>query len=458
MKLIFAIYNVDFAKQLKGNMEADGQAQIIDIVSSEEDLINMIARNPTVSGVLISTDIATKLGNRNLELLVDILLVAREKFPSIVFSVLSSERQGHPVHAELVDMGIYNIFVKDAAKLSIPLLLHSFLEPASFSSVMRHRMVDDSIPWRRSFNRQTTVRVDFRESESIPEAEMEEKKTEVIQPAQLDEKVKKKFHWSESGRDKSKPSVKMEQPQEFIKEWFDDESRVITNDPIIGTVVIALGSVAPHLGTTHTAISIASALKKKGHMVALVEANASQDFDRIHSLFEGENRPILSEPSFEMNGIEHFKYRGEDSMQELYAIYEFLVLDLGNLDLMEFEKEFKRAHVRGVLCSGHEWKFHWIEEFRRKHFNENDIFYLVPHGEPSVVKDLQERIPEVTVLSIPTHTDPYKPSRDAEMFTESLLSGFIKGYGKKFTKSALIGTSVISITLTLIVISAFLIL
>ena len=434
-------------------MEADDAAQIIDIVSSEEDLINVIAKNQDADGVLISTDIATKLGNKNLELFVDTLLAAREKFPSVVFSVLSSERMGHPIHAELVEMGIYNIFVKDTTKLSVPLLLHSFKEPYSFSSAVAHRKVDESIPWRRNFNRQTTVRVEI--GNSSAEAGEE---TEVIHETVVEKDSKKKLVWPEIQRKPKSASPKKEPKQEEVRGWFEVEDIKAGQFPkerVIGTVVIALGSVAPHLGTTHTAISMASTLKRKGHMVAIVEGNASQDFDRIHALYEGESTPIYSELKFDLQGIDHYKYRGEEFLQELFAIYEFLILDLGDFDLMEYEVEFKRAHIRGVICSGHEWKFHWIEEFRKRFFCEEDIYYLVPHGTPSVVGDLQERLPNLHVSSIPTHDDPYKPSKEAMEFTEQLLSPFLKGYGKSFSKTALVVTSLVSVVLTAIVISAF---
>lgn len=455
MKLIFAFYNVEFAKQLKGNMEADEAAQIVDIVSSEEDLINMIANNPLVDGVLISTDIATKLGKRNLELFVDILLAAREKFPEIIFSVLSSERLGHPIHAELVEMGIYNIFVKGADELSIPLLLHSFIEQHSFSSAIGHRKVDDSIPWRRKFNRQSTVRVEFADG-----AEGVSEEVEAVQSEHEGDGQKKKFNLPEfQWREKLVLPKKKERTEKDTKESVDvvlEKSLAAAKESIIGTIIIAIGSVAPHLGTTHTAISIASTLKKKGHVVALVEANASQDFDRIHALYEGEVNPILSEQQFKMNGIEHYKYRGTESIQELFAIYEYVVLDLGNFELAEFENEFKRAHVRGILCSGHEWKFHWIEEYRKKYFNENDIYYLLPHGTSIILSDVQGRLKDVQVLSVPSHPNPYKPSKDAEEFTENLLSGFLKGYGKRFSKKVLVVTGMVSVSLTVVIISAFL--
>lgn len=456
MKLLFAFYNVEFAKQLKGNMEVDGQAQIIDIVSTEEDLIGVIAKNPTMDGVLISTDIATKLGNKNLELFVDTLLAAREKFPDVIFSVLSSERMGHPIHAELVDMGIYNIFVKDSSNLSVPLLLHSFKEPISFSSAIKHRKVNDSIPWRRSFNRQTTIRVEI--GDDTPGVENEEQVTEDL--VNESPTPKKRIAWPEiQPRKPREPKGRKESTNDGDKEWFDIENVTTTSTPksrVIGTVVIALGSVAPHLGTTHTALSMASSLKEKGNVVAVVEGNSSQDFERIHSLYEGETTPLSSVKKFVINGVDHYKYQGDEFMQELFAIYEFLILDLGDLDLEEYEMEFRRAHVRGVLCSGHEWKFHWIEDFRRKYFSEEDIYYMIPHGTPSVVKDLQERLPDLQVVPIPTHEDPYKPSKEAMEFTDELLSPFLSGFTKSFSKTSLVVTSLVSVVLTSIVIAAFL--
>ncbi|MEK4487995.1 hypothetical protein MHH81_21025 [Psychrobacillus sp. FSL H8-0484] len=471
MDLLFAFHNVKFAKDLKSNFEEHDGVRVIDIVSSEEDLIEAIAKNPNVKGVLIATDIATNRSEKRLELLVDILEAARAKFTDVVFTVMSNERPGHPLLAELVEMGIYNIFVKDKDEITIPLLMNSFEEPYSFSSAMKYRKVNTDIPWRRNIQHQSTYKIELNNG-----ARGEEKSAVNVEKS---EEPKKKFNikWpsSEGKARKDKPDednlenetpttkekqvkekqVKDEEQQDdwLSIEMFTESNKV--TEKIIGTVVIGVASVAPHLGSTHTSIGIATVLRRKGHMVALVEANYTSDFDRIHALYEGESRPILHEAQFELNGITHFKYREDQSLADIFALYEFVVLDLGDMESMAYEQEFKRSHVKCVVCSGHEWKFHWIQEFRKGNLGVENIKYVLPNGTDMIAQDMESRLEGLHVIPVPNEQNPYKPSKETELFVENLVDGFLGTAKRAFTMGSLILTSVASILITVLIISAF---
>lgn len=231
--------------------------------------------------------------------------------------------------------------------------------------------------------------------------------------------------------------------------------RVQQRSAIIGTVLISVAGVVPHIGATHTAISIASYLKDLGHSVALVEGNESQDYDRIHTLYEGEKRMLSSINTFEMQGITHYKYRERQDLYEIFPLYEYVVLDLGSIQDTPYLEEFRRSHVKCVVCSGDEWKLHWIETFQKIYPNHEDVCYLIPGAVESVRKDLEERLEWRSVYSFPIQVSPYEPSTDVEEILYDVLGEFIKSPKKTFSRGMLIISSVASVAITVAVLGVF---
>lgn len=226
---------------------------------------------------------------------------------------------------------------------------------------------------------------------------------------------------------------------------------------IIGTVLVAVAGVRPHLGSTHTSLTIASYIQNLGHSVAVIESNYSEDFDRIHALYEGETQLLKHENYFELNGIHHYKQRVDFNLNELYSNYEYVIIDFGNLqDAAGYVEEFKRAHVKCVICSGDEWKKHWIDDFlRQNRLMKNECAFIIPNGGDEKSKDLQEQLDYLDVWAFPSQDNPYEPIREAEDVVTELLGSFIKSPNRSFSKKALVITSVISIAITATLITIF---
>lgn len=224
---------------------------------------------------------------------------------------------------------------------------------------------------------------------------------------------------------------------------------------ILGTVFIAIGGTAPHIGSTHTALSMAAFLSKNKFKVAVVEANDSKDFDRIHSLYEGEKTLLSHEPFFELNGIEHYKYREDIRFGEIASRYEYVVLDAGYLEESPCIDEFMRAHVKCVLTSPYEWKEHWLTNFLNQVEERNDFVYVLPFGEMANQKDMEERFSDLIFVTYPVVTDPYTVTADSEDASRALLLGYLQEPKQLFTKNSLILTSVGSIAVTVLVFAAY---
>lgn len=467
MNIILAFYNVDFAKSFKEKMVPLG-INVIDIVSSDEDLIEILKHHKDVDGILLKSDLAFKLGEQRLETLTDILISIREtsSFKDLVVTVLSDEELGHPFLAELVEMGIYNIFVKGESGFTVKNVVETFETPRSFASAIKYRKVDSSIAWRRNLVKQSTVKIEFSQvvedtKQSIDSTES----TDGIEEADAENTAKIKLpkftlpKFKKGGQEEPQSQVP-ENPTTPIKtdeDWIYDGD-VFSGDAgrkfeqVIGTVLIGVAGVAPHIGCTHTAISIAKHLSEKGHSVALVEGNHSLDFDRIHSLYEGA-KETLKTVNFELNGIMHFKYRDELDLNVIFTSYEYVVLDLGVLEESPYRDEFNRSHVKCIVSSADEWKFHWCEEFLQVYKELENLTFLVPNANKKVTDDLQARLKTHPAFPIPPHESPYELTDG----TNKVLSYVFGKYYKKPSQTngkTLILVSLCSVAVTAIIFAA----
>jgi len=262
---------------------------------------------------------------------------------------------------------------------------------------------------------------------------------------------------SEKAEKKEEPSKRGVSGKEFT-EYLDlmpIPKETYGRTTVIGTVVIGVAGAKSHLGATHTAMSVASFLKKRRHSVALIEVNHSEDYDRIHSLYEGEKQYIRNQTMFEIEGIDHYKYREDLRIGEIMATYEYVVLDVGSIEDSPFVDEFKRAHVRLLLVSPYEWKQHWLEQFCQQVEGEEDYTYVVPFAGKSNVQDMEERFPELTFVPFPANHNPYKVNEAEDEAIQTFMHGFLKENSRVFSKNTIIAACAISVMITVGVISAF---
>ncbi|TYS60692.1 hypothetical protein FZD47_21020 [Bacillus infantis] len=297
--------------------------------------------------------------------------------------------------------------------------------------------------------------------ENAPEPQLEHKQRSRLPDIALPRipKIKKA-----DGQKKEKKERQVEQYPTDIP-GFDEElidiipvqKEFILREKIVGTVVVGVGSVAPHVGSTHTAISIASYLKKQGHFVALVEGNHSEDFERIHAMYEGEKRHLWQMDVFDVNEIDHYKYRDFMSLGDIFTDYEFVVLDLGHFESTPYLAEFYRAHVKCVVSPGIEWKQHWIETFTKVNPEYKEFTYIVPFGSVEAVKDIEALAGTSRVFSFPVQPNPYEGDATTEQVITQIVDGYLKKADQKVvTRTAVITACIASAAITSLVIGAFL--
>lgn len=458
LNLIIATSNTDFAKPLKERLKEEG-CNILDIVSSEEDLFSCLSENPgKIDGILLKTDLAKKQNDYRLDVLSDVVLSIRQtpEFENVIFTILSDYPEGHPLLAEFLGMGIYNFFIRNGDSFTIHNLIESFKNPMSFSMALKYGNVNAEIPWRRNLSKQQTLEIKFTNQKDEFEKEKTDNNLKVnLEPEKEENSVQKKNPMDFLSKAKIK-TEKVPFKEAMSDDWiFEKNETSISNKmPVVGTVVIAIASVEKHLGATNAAISIARFLSKTGSNVALVEANKSMDFDRIHSLIEGE-KITLKQREFNFQSITHIKFREDMDLGTVYPKYQFVVLDIGDIRNSSFKSEFNRAHIKCVVATTDEWKFHWIEEFLLNVESTDDLVFLVPSSDFKAANDLESRLKNYVVYPLEKHTNPYEvPDESGDVF-EQLLRLYLNNHGFKIKAKHLIMTAFLGALISAIVFTFF---
>lgn len=451
LNLIIATSNVDFAQMLKeGFRKRD--VNVLEIVTCLEDLFEVLAVQKNVDGILLKTDLAIKGNDHRLEMLSDSILSLRKtpEFENIVFSVLTDYPEGHPLLAEFFGMGIYNFFSRGTS-FNIENLIRSFENPMSFSIAVKYRDANPEFAWRRKISNPQTYHVKFENTQN--QEEMDNKAQVSVEEEIIDgvSQPKERRSLKIPQINISLPKVEPGKENQLDEEWFlnnqleQNDSKAYSS--VVGSVIISVAAVKEHLGATNTAMNIAKYLKDTGHDVALVEANKSLDFDRIHSLKEAENLAI-DDMEFTFQGIDHFKYRDGFDIGRIYQMYQYIVLDIGVIEDSPYKDEFVRSHIKLVTASGDEWKHYWIEEFLLNH-QLSDLIFLLPCSNESVAEDVSYRLKDYYVYPLEKNESPYIVPEDSAAVYERILKAHQVYVGNRVptSKKQVIGTAAITVVI-----------
>lgn len=122
---------------------------------------------------------------------------------------------------------------------------------------------------------------------------------------------------------------------------------------MVNNHLIGVAGTQNRIGTTHFSIMLANFFRKKGFMVALLEMNASEDFESILEEF-GERE--FEEGYFTLNGVNFYKNVVLDKLHQIEAgAYNFIIIDFGtyeNCDLVTFH----RCHEKMIIGGSKPWE------------------------------------------------------------------------------------------------------
>jgi eukaryotic-like serine/threonine-protein kinase len=209
-----------------------------------------------------------------------------------------------------------------------------------------------------------------------------------------------------------------------IVDHFKDNQSTISKHHI-GPVIVAVTGVYSGAGTTHTALMIANYLAYRNTKVAIVEANDSQDFARIESVYDGLKEPEYRSGKFVIHDIDYYKFDPRaDLVSLLLEAYTYIVLDIGCYIENKWFEEFVRAHHQIVVASGSEWRQHELIKFHKSYpyTVQNRCIYAIPFAQEQTIKDIQRDITTSQVISIPCHSDPFAMNQAIADLLEPMLT------------------------------------
>ncbi|GAA0853882.1 hypothetical protein ABER99_20045 [Paenibacillus glucanolyticus] len=435
-RIIIATQNTDFGSKLKKFIESKG-FKVIESVVVAEHLIETIEEayenDEPVFGLIVITDLAYKLNDKRLEYLSDVLLSIRTRHSEIRTVVLSNESEGHPLLAELVNMGIYNIFVRSATNSTISIvdIMNCFEKSKEFAEVAKYREYSKDIAWRKIDNGGNEISVKTeRRTISTNKKERglkgeDQEKSGVNQNDEIVEHITS----TKDDRKVERPLIIDDSIEDFTLPFPTVKEKIIIRNRVFGSVVIAVLGAQIRTGTTHSAISLSYFLSRKGNKVAIVECNESSDFKYVELAYEGikDISRTLNTKKFDIDGVDFYKSDNTDLnlISLLSSEYNFVVLDLGGYEETSYFEEFLRSDIQIVVACGSEWKQRHLKEF----LSATDSFdhqtkwnIVIPLIDAQTRSDIESDLSREKVFALPYHPDPFRKNDISDEMFEQILS------------------------------------
>ncbi|WP_052646931.1 hypothetical protein [Paenibacillus terrae] len=434
-RVIIGSQNTEFAAKLKKFVEQH-EYKVSDIVVMAEHLIEAIEmsyiNDEPIYALIITTDLSYKMNDKRLEFLSDCLLTIRSKHSEIKFAVLSNESEGHPFLAELVGIGIYNIFVKASANNSIDVreLIRSFEFPKEFAEVSKYREYNKDILWRKIDRGASELTL---KSERVyPAPKIERQIEESVPRTDVQKTLSESQNNVKSKEEKKRPERELiidDEMEDYRIPFPSIKEKIVVKDRIIGSVVIGITGVYSGVGVTHVSVAMASFLARQGNSVALVECNESSDFKYIELAHEGikSDGIAVGTKNFKIDGVNYFKSDQYelDLISLLSSEYTYIILDLGFYDTTKFFEEFLRADIQIVVGSGIEWKQRHLERFlsiTNEYEQQKRWNIVLPLTDSQVIADVKNNLKIGNVFKLPYQPDPFDEDIETDETIENILS------------------------------------
>ncbi|MBP1931810.1 hypothetical protein [Ammoniphilus resinae] len=339
--MIIAIPNASFAEGVKKHIERLGQYKVVEMVVVLEHLVEQLEmlneEGKRIDAIFLSTDISKKLDDKRLELLSDTLLTIRERYSHIHFAILSNQRPGHPFLAELLNIGIYNIFIKEQGKntLDLPAILNALENPIPFSEVSIFRDVDSTIPWRRFYKGGSAINVYLHrggEDQEPGDMQAESQLKDVPPVARVIDG--KGTAVNESGKEVVKESRKIETVVIEKEKWKEKVVEItISKYLAIPSKTISVVSLYPQVGSTFLIDNFTFYLAEKKIPVGVIEPPSHQSV--WYELLDGDNK----RPEGWVSWIKQIKDKGFVSKGSEWVENNVYYIPFGGEEVDEFSKD-----------------------------------------------------------------------------------------------------------------------
>lgn len=165
-----------------------------------------------------------------------------------------------------------------------------------------------------------------------------------------DETYKEASIYQLTGNDNENNVKKKAKKEKKSKEDTSKKSKIILK-PLKQKVIISIIGSQNRVGVTHTSISLAYTLTRKGYRVAVVELNKNEDFKTLVNCYE--NKIYSNEISefIKINQIDFYANVDIDRFTKIQGLnYDYIIIDNGDINNCDIS-EHNRADVK-LVCFG----------------------------------------------------------------------------------------------------------
>lgn len=196
----------------------------------------------------------------------------------------------------------------------------------------------------------------------------------------------------------------------------------------VSRVMIGVVGSQKRIGTTHSTVMLAGALRKKGYMVAAVEFNNSGDFHKIREDFGEKYHDHLY---FTLNGIDYYPDINRDSFQKILdKSFNFIIIDFGNYQDCNIE-EYQKCHVRMICAGSKAWELDYAANIMQHYDAEvlKHIHFYFNFTDQSYHKPIKKQMKNANGEKLNVHfleywSDPFNTEVFPEI--EQLLSEYLR--------------------------------
>lgn len=180
-------------------------------------------------------------------------------------------------------------------------------------------------------------------------------------------------------------------------------------------ILVGICGAGVRMGSTHNSIVLANFLRKHNQMVAIMEMNESNVFEKI---CEAQRAKIFDEGYFSINGVDYYPECDRKRVTAVSGkLYNFILLDFGNYNQSD-KVLFNQCNIRVVFCGTKPWELDQLAPI----FEEQDEdvlkkyhFCFLGTTSRKLQKEISEQMNPLDNIWFPEYTeDPFQ----SDGFTE----------------------------------------
>lgn len=175
-----------------------------------------------------------------------------------------------------------------------------------------------------------------------------------------------------------KKNKKLKSRRKGKQEPKKEEGKKVILKTLKSKIFIAVTGSQKRIGVTHTTISMAYTLMKKGYRVAVLEYNENNDYKELKNCYENSVFSNSFTSFTRINQIDFFNNVSKEMLGKIQALeYDYMILDCGDINSLDII-EFSRADVKVVLFGSKAWEQRFLNDVYNKcgDINTNDFRFI----------------------------------------------------------------------------------